>query len=1081
MKADRHITHLLYPEGLSQEQRLLPMLEPHQVPVDGRNIRDRIEAARTLASALQFVNLDNIPVGNWQPFWSSLHLDNGQLPPLDELLATLQTRKDLDPQMALFIAFLAMHALLQSDVDKLSQRHLDFFYEKVLNIHRKAAILDKVHVVFTPAKHIKSHRLPAGTLLDAGPGADGLPFRYSLDQELIVSQAQAVDFRNVWVEDDRFGRKRVWAGTADTSANFAPFGTPQLALPTESRSMNAARIGFAIASPQLLLKEGTRTITIQIAGQEVAEAVAGGSVSSRAFKAIYTGPEGWYEAADVQSQLSWPDGGNTPNLTVTINLEPGDDASMPYDEEVHLEMMATEWPVLKLELDPENYAYESLQAFKPIETTIEVAVSGVEEVIVQNDLGLVDHNEPFLPFGPQPVVGANCYFGSEEIFRKPLTNCDIHLHWADLPADLEAHYSLYHRDVNATSFQTNISIRRGRQWEEEPIVFQGYLFQNEDTGNTTFSITETKFSQLDEVASLSLEPLKRFSSKTKDGFIRMSLIGPDYGLNGSRSGFGFKAFGHQVFSPLYARQAMALSQHLALGDDATGTIPELPLQPYTPKIDSISIDYQSSISESLGKRDGKVCLFSLDAFGHIPILTEDGSLLPQYTKQAYALIGLERCELPQQLNILIHVADVPAPPEGLAGPEAYQFTQLTSAGWKQIPASQILSESTLGFRQRGIISLSLHDEGEPAPLLPQEKVWIGIESTSESARVLRWEGNDGKEGAASTQAAVASLVADDERNLDSHLTDGLAAETITNLVKKATAIKAAIQPYGSFGGRPTEPDSEYYVRVSERLRHRQRGIQTWDYERLLLDAFPALYKTACLNHYAPDNAQAPGHITMVVVPDWRNQPVANPLMPSVDAVQREKMAVYLEGLVPPSVTIHVENPRYEQILVESEIAFREGFDPGFYLAEVNREIQQYLSPWAFPGGRDIPFGGTVYKSEILALLEGLPAVDYVAALKLYHIHDGLSREAISRMRINEDFIVAIPPDPVLPDMSINESYIVGKDVDTITTTRQGAILVSHPQHRITLLQPDSLACPGTDGLGIGFMMVDVDFEIDTEF
>jgi hypothetical protein len=66
-------------------------------------------------------------------------------------------------------------------------------------------------------------------------------------------------------------------------------------------------------------------------------------------------------------------------------------------------------------------------------------------------------------------------------------------------------------------------------------------------------------------------------------------------------------------------------------------------------------------------------------------------------------------------------------------------------------------------------------------------------------------------------------------------------------------------------------------------------------------------------------------------------------------------------------------------------------------------------------------------------------------------------------------------------MSIASSFVVGRDVDTVTATRPGTILVSFPQHRIDILQADELNCPGTDGLGIGFMMVDVDLEVKAEF
>jgi hypothetical protein len=302
------------------------------------------------------------------------------------------------------------------------------FYPKLtlLSINRKEAKRDRVHVVFSPAKNVNTSLIKAGSLLDAGTGPDGLPLHYALDREMALSQSQAVDFRAVWVERDRFGRRRLWSSEIDSSSEYAPFGTAQLAIPPEQRSMDEARIGFAIASPQLLMREGERTINLTMQGKPVADAYAGGSISGAALKAIYTGPKGWYDAPTPSCHMSWSaqnaSGTRTPTLSISISLSPGDDAIDLYSEELHMEKMATAWPVLKLELDPEAFPYDGLLEFQPASTTIVVSAEGLEDLFVQTDLGVVDASQPFLPFGPQPVLGANCYIGSEEIFRKPLTS-----------------------------------------------------------------------------------------------------------------------------------------------------------------------------------------------------------------------------------------------------------------------------------------------------------------------------------------------------------------------------------------------------------------------------------------------------------------------------------------------------------------------------------------------------------------------------------------------------------------------------------------------------------------------------------
>ena len=68
----------------------------------------------------------------------------------------------------------------------------------------------------------------------------------------------------------------------------------------------------------------------------------------------------------------------------------------------------------------------------------------------------------------------------------------------------------------------------------------------------------------------------------------------------------------------------------------------------------------------------------------------------------------------------------------------------------------------------------------------------------------------------------------------------LPAGTISKLDQPDAAVKKIIQPFSTFGGRAAERSETFYTRVSERLRHKDRAIAMWDYERLVLEAFPQI-------------------------------------------------------------------------------------------------------------------------------------------------------------------------------------------------------------------------------------------------
>ena len=67
----------------------------------------------------------------------------------------------------------------------------------------------------------------------------------------------------------------------------------------------------------------------------------------------------------------------------------------------------------------------------------------------------------------------------------------------------------------------------------------------------------------------------------------------------------------------------------------------------------------------------------------------------------------------------------------------------------------------------------------------------------------------------------------------------------TSRIPRSRASASRFRP--SAGAAPNSRQA-FYTRVSERLRHKDRAIDLWDYERLILEAFPQIYKVKCLNH-----------------------------------------------------------------------------------------------------------------------------------------------------------------------------------------------------------------------------------------
>ena len=187
-----------------------------------------------------------------------------------------------------------------------------------------------------------------------------------------------------------------------------------------------------------------------------------------------------------------------------------------------------------------------------------------------------------------------------------------------------------------------------------------------------------------------------------------------------------------------------------------------------------------------------------------------------------------------------------------------------------------------------------------------------------------------------TQAVLATF--EDHNNELAHLDKGLAAETIKKLITRIPQVKGVNQPYTSFNGIPEESDTRFYRRISERLRHKNRAITLWDYEHLILQEFPEVFKVKCLNHTyiqdendtTKDNYIAAGHVTLVVIPDSVNKNVFDIYQPRVSKGLIHKIKAFINQHNTSQVTVDVINPRYEEVAVTLEVEFLEGYDERFY-------------------------------------------------------------------------------------------------------------------------------------------------------
>lgn len=1064
-----HNDILLKRNGTDQNQRAISALDPTTVKLHDFSVEDWMAFAHAFAGEVNYFKTDtNTADGeHWRAFFT-------EKDKIENLLSQARANKDLDPHLTLFVCFLSLIEFSQNRMNNITKRHIDFYYKEVLNLHHIAAKPDKVHILFELAKNASEVKVNELTALDGGKDSLGNKRIYKTKEELVVNKAKVAALKNVYHEEGKGVKYSPVANSVgglgepfpDDAVKWWPFGHPAIKTEKDVPNLADAKLGFAIASPILVLKEGVRTITFTFDFGAKLKSSFSNEAFDEALEVLLSGEKEWIPAT-ISADASFL---TNKKMVLTVELSAGAATIVPYDKEVLLENFNSDNPIARFlftsEADGLGYElYTILKNNKLEKISIDVHVQEMQELILENDLGRLDASKPFLPFGPQPVKESKLYIGYQEALNKPWTKISIVLGWKDTPFygeevtnHLVEHYKAYRNDYltnlgkktytlttdnsdetldggliieNDSDFKVDIETLNDKNWEPRTPENEGVLFEQNDgsyrslfvieqplEGKTTVtakrSISKNKHTVFDGVKGFSTKTTEKvkedintllgntffdlqkgimggtqllfdnviqqenFSSTAKKGFIRLSLR---------------QSFLHALYPKIYA---------IALSKEETKNA-LIPNQPYTPMVETIRIGYEASVSKQFDLSTSKsnlkenladyldesMELFHEHPFGqseehtylkskHDFLKDVNCVLVPEYTK-GELYIALEGATQLQQVTLLVQVLEGSENPEydgiqTFQGNEKLEWSILANDEWKPLNQDFIVSDSTDNFLKSGIVGIAVPKEAtKNNNRLPGDFFWLKIRNVKEFDTVCQ---------AVSIHTQVVSAEFENNNNEVSHLVNGLPAETISKLVERLATLKGVVQPHSSFGGMPRETDTKFYRRVSERLRHKQRAITICDYEHLILQYFPDIYKVNCLKHTFGKSSLSPGNVTVVVIPNIVDQNVFDSFKPRISKAKRNEIHEFINKLNTLHVEALVENPNYQEVKVALKVKFHLGKDANFYAKELQKDIAKFLAPWAYEETSEINFGITLHKSIVIFYIEKLGYVDYIKDFEL---------------------------------------------------------------------------------------------------
>lgn len=895
------------------------------------------------------------------------------------------------PDTVLLRSFISLLQIHQKQLNTLSNKHLDFYYKDILKQSKQPAKPDSAFIYVTLNKK-EVYKMAEGSLFNAGLDAEKQPLLFKTNADAWLNPAVITKVCTLNFAENTPGFYTPYIEEIDTPSAIKKNEKCQ-AQPWKTFGNNTINTdckketGIAFASPLLLLREGTRTITFTLHFTTV--------IDLRQLK-------------NANYYLSTANGW----LNVTLSTVFTDFQYFGQSQQVEISLAAKQPPIENFTKNPDGYTAawpllkiiftETATPGSPPQVdklTISVNVTGLHSFQLYNNYGALSTKDTYPLFGPSPLYNSSFIIGSNEIFSKPYGQLYFELNWDKLPHDFATYYKEYNDYVNhgntdeatkkAVSWWKRILYKRQTKniddisnddltpanpeefpfnnfcftvafqllkdggWhtvntvklkaiavsENNGITITSYpvtknsygetvtdklLFSTVDgnknpilTDSSFFNINNTNADEPDN--SLQKQTLK-YTDDSTSGFIRMVLNGPDYG-------FGSGLY-PKVVSDIVLKNAEVVVNH-----PPTPTFALPANLPFTPKLKNLTGHYTASETYVIGTIvDGSALqCYLYSPFSNYKVYdstiqanTNSINLYPGFKHKGYLYLQMDNVINNTVLNIYFELT---GGRDTTTENQPIGFYYLSVTGWKDL---EVLKDGTKGFMCSGVISINIPpDICNESALMPGNSYWIaiGADNSDNYADTLL---------VATNGFCVTRIITEDT---DSKKITPVPANTITRPQIAIPEISKVFQPSPSFGGRAAEDGKAMNIRVSNRIKTKERLITKQDYFRSIKAQFPyVFYSKTVYNKESKD-------LYIYVVKAYKNAEQAHAFLPQINNCEKETIANYLNKSTSAFSQSTVSNFSFQYVKVNATITVKQGFDSDSIKNNVITAIALYMSPW----------------------------------------------------------------------------------------------------------------------------------------
>jgi hypothetical protein len=799
-------------------------------------------------------------------------------------LEQIENGGDVDSALSLLIACLKNYGDIAGSFNSRLAGLPSLYRNEILHVKPGGAMQDNAYIVLRPTEKCT---LKAGQGFVAGQNTEGEDLIYRTTQDETISPIQCADVNTVYLikkEPEKttdIRRQTINPGNALTAATLF-----------DPEQGEALAFGWQTESSILIMNEGKREVTVSfgIKGDPTGILPPDGQ-KIEGFTFYISSETGWEEQ---YGECFAKDG----ELCFRISIERDGTLPTACNEEMH--GRSTAYPVLRILTMGKDGSYDQISRMEIGEAEIQTYIKGIRNFTFYNELGEVDTNQPFQPFGTQAECGAWFLFGNEEMGMKLLTEVHMRGKWKKVlntKKDFDDRYKEY--GVDAASFQISTEWQEKENWhackdEAQPL----FRFDGEGKlcpADVCFDFSEAGFSSLGSNYEY---------SRDKDGFFRATLCSPSIGF--CRDEYRKRFTDIMIYNSRCKEKARK----------------ELPQEPPVPVLADVELEYKAVEKmhvtpkpELIAVPDGSETRFK--------------SRLANGEEKAlyFSFIHAEGEQtLRFYLDMIIPPKNIPYKmPEPKSGVSlVWEYSK--NGVWTELPSTSVTSEETCGLTQSGFIEIRLPEKIAGDDMDRNGKAWLRVSVKGDTDSCL----------------AIRSVWTNHIR-LTAQNGDGqpLPAGTIQVMLEADERIESILQPLPGFGGKPAGTESNLSAHLTSRIGNRHRAVNAKDYEQILLEHFPEVDKAVCI----PCTGERRREVRLVVFSCSADKEYYLSPLWKLTEMQRT-----MRQYVSPFVKLEVMNPVYQKVDVTCKAVLRENVrDEGKVLHNLTVLAQNYLAPWKRKG------------------------------------------------------------------------------------------------------------------------------------